>query len=205
MVKRKEIPQHIVDAAMELVAERGWRGLSLGEVAVRARLPLAEVVEHFETKADILVGFLSRLDAQVLRGEVEMGEPVRDRLFDVVMRRFEAMAPHKPAVRAILRESGDDPYTLFCGAARFFRSMALMLEAAGISASGLAGVLRVEGLAAIYLLIFRTWLRDDSPDMAKTMASLDRYLRRAEVFVANFRRRRAEPGPAGGPSGDVAV
>ena len=59
-----------------------------------------------------------------------------------------------------------------------------MLEAAGVSSSGLFGALRVKGLAMIYAEAYRVWLGDDSKDMAKTMATLDRALGRVERLIS---------------------
>ena len=59
------------------------------------------------------------------------------------------------------------------GTGQLLRSMSLMLESAGISSTGLIGLLRTKALAAIYLATMRDWLRDDTTDKAKTMAALD--------------------------------
>ena len=67
--------------------------------------------------------------------------------------------------------------------ARLLRSMSWSLEAAGVGSVGPAGRLRVKGLAAIYAGAVCVWLRDDSPDLGRTMAHLDRSLRRAEGLV----------------------
>jgi hypothetical protein len=67
--------------------------------------------------------------------------------------------------------------------------MAAMLETARISSSGMKGLIRTKGLAAIYLATLRVWLKDDSPDMAKTMASLDGYLRRVEGMAGRLTGR----------------
>jgi hypothetical protein len=55
-----------------------------------------------------------------------------------------------------------------------------MLRAAGIAAEGLEGQVRTAGLAAVYASVLRTWLNDDDPGLARTMAVLDRRLRRGE-------------------------
>jgi hypothetical protein len=74
--------------------------------------------------------------------------------------------------------------------------MALMLEAAGVSSSGIAGALRTKGLGAIYLATMRDWFRDDSTDKARTMAALDARLRRAESWARRLdRRARPSAGP----------
>jgi AcrR family transcriptional regulator len=181
----------IIDAALSLAAERGWRGLSLADIAERAKMKLPEVVGHFGSRAAILDAYLRRIDQRMLEGGVpEAGESAKDRLFDVIMRRFDAMAGDRAALKVIMRQSADDPRALLCGGTRFLKSMALTLETAGISASGLRGLALIQGVAAIYLYAFSAFLDDDSADHARTMATLDKALRRADDFAALIWRRR---------------
>src|SRR5690606_32073688 len=114
----------------------------------------------------------------------------RDRLFDVIMRRLDVLQPHKEALGVILRDQLRDPLTTVCGFSRLARSMAVTLEAAGFSTSGIRGVLRLKGLSAVYLSTLRVWLRDDSEDMAKTMAHLDKQLARVDSLVGRLGRVR---------------
>lgn len=186
-----------IEAALRLAAERGWSELTLAEIAAEAGQPLSEFYRRFPTRQAILAALSRRVDLQVLQaidGEPPEGDP-RDRLFDVVMRRFDALQPHRAGLRAVARASCRDPLALLCGAAGLRRSMAAMLEAAGISATGLAGLIRAKGLAAVYLAAFRAWLRDETEDRAHTMAALDRALRRAEGWASVLER------PLGCPMG----
>lgn len=190
--------QRVITCALSLAAERGWRRASLADIAAAAKLSLAELYKLYPSKAAILSAFVRHIDATVLAEGAAEGETPRDRLFDMLMRRFEALRPHKPAVEAILRDSGTDPVALLCGMPRLLRSMAWMLEAAGIRSHGLLGRACAKGLAALYLATLRVWLSDDSPDMSRTMAALDKGLRRAETLaglcrpLAVWHRRGAE-------------
>lgn len=200
MVKNARIPQHIIDAAMGLAAERGWQAVTLADVALRAELPLAEVYSHFHSRDDILRGLMAQIDERMLQGDLEPEASVRDRLFDVTMRRLEALVPYRPALRAILNDGGGGgPLGLVSGACRFSRSMALLLEASGVSSGGLGGLARVGGMAAIYLSVMRVWLEDDTADMSRTMAALDKALRRADGLACRMWRRSgpATPPPSG--------
>ncbi|HLO78559.1 MAG TPA: TetR/AcrR family transcriptional regulator [Magnetospirillum sp.] len=193
MAKKQHGPDTIVAAALALAAEKGWRGLALADVAERAGVPLAELVGHFPSKAAILDAYVERVDQQMMAGRLDRDEPPRDRLFDVIMRRFDAMADDRKALGAILRQSTDDPWAILCGGRRFLRSMALVLETAGISSAGLSGLAKTQGVAAIYLYTFKTFLDDDSADHARTMAALDKALRRAGDWAALVFRRRDIP------------
>lgn len=200
--------RRVVVAAMELAAERGWSGLSMAEIAERAGLPLGEMLERFPAKRHVLDGVGRIADLAMLEADAAMdaGEPARDRLFDRVMRRFDALLPLRPGLRRVVEELPRDPLPFLGSLPRLGRSMAWTLEAAGIPAGGLAGIARTKALSAVYLRAMRVWLDDDSADLARTMASLDAQLRRLEEFTSLLGRRRAASGGAGtdrGEEGDV--
>jgi AcrR family transcriptional regulator len=193
--KTADVPARIIDAAFDLTLERGWRDLSLAEIAEAADLPLSQVYPVFGSKQAILDGFSARIDAEMLAEGIEdLDLPARDRLFDMLMRRFDALQPYKEALGVILQDQLCDPIAACCGLSRLRRSMAATLEASGFSTTGCRGAVRVKGLSAIYLSTLRVWLRDESEDMAKTMAHLDKQLSRVDSLVgrlASYRPRRA--------------
>ena len=175
--------ERLVDAALKLAAERPWAHVPLGEIAREAGLSLAELHEAAPSKSHIVRAFLRRIDAAVLAGPApDPSEPARDRLFDVLMRRFDALKPHKPAVSSIVDGLTRDPLQALCGWPGLLRSMSWMLEAAGLDASGIRGALRAKGLALVWLSSLRTFLTDESEDLSATMAALDAALKRAEPF-----------------------
>lgn len=201
MVKKAEIPDHVIDTAMKLAAERGWADLSLAEIAEQAGVPLSKVYPVYASKQHILAAFSRRIDAVVLAEALsaeEMEEPARDRLFDVMMRRFDALSPYREALANILHDGLRHPLGGLAATPQLARSMRWMLEAAGLGAGGLRGVLRVKGLSAIHLATLRVWLRDDTADLSKTMAALDGHLRRVEGLLrrAPGRCRRGRAGEA---------
>jgi AcrR family transcriptional regulator len=171
----------MVAAALDLAAEQGWRRLRLAEIAARAGLALHEIRPHFACKTALLAAAIAEIDRRVLERETafETDDTPHDRLFEVLMRRFDALVPHRDAVAAILRDLPGDPLSLLLVAPGALASMGWMLEAAGLSAGGVMGALRAKGLAVVWLATLRVWLRDDTSDLARTMAALDRNLRRA--------------------------
>lgn len=176
--------ERLLDSALRLAADGGWRSTALAAIAADANVSLADAYAAFPTRLAILCGLLNRTVRRMLEdGPADPADSPRDRLFDVVMRRFDAMSADKAGVEAIVRDLPQDPLTSLMLAPGFANSLSWMLEASGISPNGIGGSLRVKGLAFVYLATFRVWLEDDSLDMAKTMAALDRYLRRAEVIA----------------------
>jgi AcrR family transcriptional regulator len=175
--------ERMLAAALALAAERPWREIGLAEIAAEAGLPLDQAYAACPSRPAILAALQRRIDRTALADAAGAGEDgQRDRLFDLLMRRFDALKPHRTALRSILRDSLGEPQ-LLCGVPALFRSMAWMLEAAGISAAGWRGGVRARLLTALYLSVFRIFLDDDSTDLAKTMAALDRRLRRGQSWL----------------------
>ena len=184
MARKKDISDRILDAVLDLAPISGWRQLSMAEIVGEAGVSLDEAYNAFPSKSSLLVGLLTRVDQKVLaEGGTDLEETVRDRLFEVIMRRFDALGPHRNAIAAILRDLPTDPLTSLELLPRFANSMAWMLEAAGLSTSGFRGALRIKGFSLIYMATLRVWLSDDSEDQARTMAALDSNLKRAERWT----------------------
>ena len=84
-----------VDALMTLLAEHTLDEIGLAEVAGRAGLKLSQLRAEFGSVLAILAAHIKDIDRIVLAGgDADMAEePARERLFDVLMRRLEALAP----------------------------------------------------------------------------------------------------------------
>ena len=172
----------IIDAAMRLAAKDGWTGLSLDRIAHEAGVGLNDLRKEFSSKADILAAFSRSVDNAVLAKSdpADLGEASRDRLFDVLMTRFELMTPYKSALGRIKDDLQFRPGEGLAQLGIAARSLYWMLAAAGIDAEGSRGALRIPGLMGLYGRVFDIWLEDDDPGLARTMASLDSRLRRGE-------------------------
>lgn len=174
----------VIGAALTLATERPWSEVCLRDIAEHAGMGLGELRDHFASKGEVLAAFVRAIDDAVLAVMPGHGvdDPKRDQLFEIVMARFDALAPYKAALKSI---SADATAELALIKA-LLASQAWMLEAAGIGAGGLEGGLRVAGLATVYARVYRTWLADDDPGQARTMAALDRRLRRGERTLASL-------------------
>ncbi len=183
MPRKKEISkQDIVDTALALAAERGWEQTTFSAIAQRAEVSLAALYDLFDDKTQILAEYERGLNRRVLEsvGEPEEGVSVRDRLFDLLMERFEILNENRDALISILHSFRFDPKQAVIGLPHLAGSMSWMLEAAGADTSGYRGAAKVTGLTGLYLKVLRCWARDEGEDLAKTMAVLDKSLDRAE-------------------------
>ena len=190
MNQQIDVADRLIDAALALAEENGWRPLSMSGIATAADVPLAEIYRHFPSKMAILDGVTRRIDAAVLDGGPgDEEDSVRDRIFDLLMRRFDALNAQRSGIIAVVKDLPKDPAAALSQLSALQRAMAWTLDLAGDPPDGLLGQIKVRALGLLYLIVLRTWVDDDSPDMAKTMAALDRRLSQAEQ-VAGFVLRR---------------
>ena len=191
----------LIASALTLAGTDGWRSVSVAAAARAADLPLSRARVRFPGKAGILLGFGRMADELTLEDATDEG-PVRDRLFDLLMRRFDALQAQRAGVLAVMRALPFDPCTAVLLACATRRSMRWMLEAAGGSSTGLTGELRVKGLVAVWLWAMRAWERDESEDLTGTMAALDTALSRAEQAAGWLTGRPAVKLDAETPKGE---
>jgi AcrR family transcriptional regulator len=174
--------ERIIDAFMALLAEKPIERIGFAEIAKAAKVSLADLRGAFASTLAILAAHMRETDRAVLAGgDADMAEePPRERLFDVLMRRLELLAPHKAAVRSLVRSAARNPGLALALNSLGVRSQQWMLTAADIGASGPRGMLRAQGLAVLFASVLRTWIHDEDPGLARTMAVLDRALARGQ-------------------------
>ncbi len=183
--KGSDISEKAVKATLLLAARDGWTQISMKDIAAQAKIPLTDLHAAFDDKTDLLVAYGRMVDGKVLGnvGTSHDGSNHRDRLFDILMERFDILKEDRDALLSILESFKCDPRQAVAGLPHLGRSMSHMLDAAGIDANGLQGAAHVAALTVVYLATVRTWMDDDSPDMARTMAALDKNLGRAEQLA----------------------
>jgi AcrR family transcriptional regulator len=205
MAKRPDTDWRIITAALKLGAEEGWRRVTLAGIAKAAKIPLDKLSARFPDKRAILDGFAARINQQVLDAAPDDGKTVRDRLFDLIMCRFDALEAHKEPLRAMLPNSHAcaagglakaDPALAIYGLCAARRAMKLTLETAGVSTAGLFGAVKIKALMLVYLNALRIWLGDETGTMDKVMAQLDKSLARLESLAGSFLARRPGDGEA---------
>ena len=175
-----------VRAALDLATERRWGDITLLDIAGAAGLDLADLRREFSCKSDIVRAFQKEVDAEVLAKVKPAGEgqSPRDRLFDILMTRFEVMQPYKPALKRISLYLCCRPGEASAVLCSSLASQYWMLAGSGAKLDGPGGALRVAGLASVYGKVFQIWLDDASPSLDKTMAALDQRLARGERMLS---------------------
>ncbi len=178
----------IITAFLGLLAEKRFEQIGLAEIAQAAGVSLAQFRGEFASPLAILAAHIKDTDRAVLGEDFSdmAEEPPRERIFDVLMRRLEILAPHREAVRSLLRSASRNPPLAMAFNGLAVRSQQWMLTAAGVGSSGPRGMVRAQGLALLFSSVLRAWVHDDDPGLARTMAALDRALGRGQRFAGLF-------------------
>jgi hypothetical protein len=180
------VRRDLARAALTLAAGGPWRDVTLAKLAHAASRPLSdfygaspgEAVDCVEEAFDRAIA--DNTDA------LDPNQSVRDRLFELIMRRFEAMEPHRAAVVSMEAGSDRDPTLMASAHQRHVRCARWVLALAGLEADGMTGQARAQGLGVIIGQARAAWRGDDAGDFAKTMSSLDKNLRRAEEMFGRW-------------------
>jgi AcrR family transcriptional regulator len=172
----------VIEATLRLAADRPWNDIELADIAQEARVSLADLRDLFPSKGAILGGFSRMIDRKVLEGSSDdlADEPARERVFDVMMHRLDAMTPYKRALRRIAWAMRFDPLSMASLNQAGLNSQRYMLASVGIATEGPLGLLKLQGAVIVLANTMETWFEDEDPVLAKTMARLDRELRRGE-------------------------
>jgi len=176
----------VIEALMELAGERSWEDITISDIAMRANVSLSAFRDLFPSKGAILSAFTRKIDKIVLEGTTNdlADESPKERLFDVLMRRLDALAPYKLGLEGISEWLRRDPLSATQVNGLELNSMRFMLEAAAIDSEGPVGTIKLQGLVLAWARVLRTWFTDDDPGNAATMAVLDRELTNGGKFVA---------------------
>jgi AcrR family transcriptional regulator len=177
----------LFDGLFRVIAAHGWRGVTLPRLAEASGIPAPELAGRFPSRLGLLRAFGEHVTDQVAAGTVPgQGGTPRDRLFDVLMRGLDALAPHRAGMRRLMSEAYTDGVLAGALAPVFQRAMERMLDAAELDSSGLRGRLRAAGLALVWIRAVDAWTKDTTEELGPTMAVLDRALERAEQAARSF-------------------
>ena len=172
-----------INAALASAAEQPWQHVKFEDILQRANIDANDAFEYFDDKADILAAYGRLIDKQMIEniGNLE-GLNHREAIFDLLMERFDIINNDRDAIISVLNSFKAEPKNALETLPHLSRSMSRVLDAAGIDTKGMIGCARITAVTGIYLYALKTWMSDDSADLAKTMATLDKTLEKAEML-----------------------
>ena len=177
--------KRVVEALMALAATTRWDAITLPMISEKAGVSLADLRDIAPSKGALLGSFAKEIDRAVLDGIAPdmIDEPMRDRLLDIMLKRFDALTPYKEALRGIRKHGPRDLLSLVALNGIAVNSWRYMLAGADIDTEDDLGMVRVQGAALVFSRAFDTWLDEDDTGLTRTMAALDKELKRGETIM----------------------
>lgn len=186
-MKAKKKPlsdEKIFEACFDLIAEKGLGKARLTSLAKNVKIPLSELYARHPSIESVLLHFCDHVDRTMLASAAHSDSAnKREFYFDMIMARIDVLQAYRPGTVRWLKDLTKHPDLWLSTLCRFEKSMALMLDTAQDSPRF---PVKKIGITGIYLVTLKAWLEDESADMAKTMAALDKALGRGEAIIQRY-------------------
>lgn len=188
MAAAEKIIEKGLKAALELSATRAWSDIPLADIAVKAKLTLSDF-HGVAAREDLVEAMDAHFDKAMSAEGVPDETSARERLFDVIMLRFEAMEAYRAGIREITKFRESSLFHLVRLPNHRHASAAWALASAGLdNDAGAPASLKRIAIGIVIAQAERAWRKETSGDFALTMAALDKGLRRAEERLGQLRR-----------------
>jgi len=186
MKKNSNKKINYIKLGFKLIEEKGWNDFSLEKLAKEKSIKMEDLNFFFKDETKLIESFSEMIDEQVIK-EVDLNEfnenSVKDNIFELIMIRFEKLSPYKKSLDILLKQLRSKPKILKKLAKKIFNSLDLFLEISNAKSNYVFDFLKLNIMFIIYGYTFKIWLEDDSEDMGKTMAEVDKWLSEAEGYA----------------------
>jgi hypothetical protein len=185
---KEDLQQKAINAALEIIGSQGFSALNFDSLAENLKCEKAELEALFIDPVDIVNSYFHHVNLRLCK-DFRSPEPnldVRERLFDIMMARFDILNDNRQAVINISKECCANPQIMFSCLPSLYQAMSFMLDYAQVPTKGCRGALKTFALGSIYLRVFKSFENDESEDLSKTMATLDNALSRAESLARSI-------------------
>ena len=184
----------VLDAALEIAEETGWDALRLRQVAAALNCPLSALLAHYRDLDAVANAWFGRAGAAMLAPVAAdfYDQPGPDRLHSVIMRWFDALAPHRRISVDMLQGKlyASHPHHWVPMIFDLSRTVHWIRDMAGLDATGRRRQLEEIGLTGVFLATLAVWSRDASEGQERTRCFLRKALRRSDQLLGRLPGRR---------------
>jgi len=180
-----ETENKYIKKGFDLINDIGWEEFSLEKLSTQEKIPINDLKVFFKCKNSIVDKFSRMIDKNIeskLRIDDFKDSSKKDILFELIMMRFDEMEGFKGSLVKILDVSKNKPLLISIITKNVMNTMDFFLELSNSYNNYAFDFLKKNFLFIIYSITFKTWLSDDTEDLSKTMAELDKLLSTAENF-----------------------
>ena len=182
----------LAEAAWAQLADMSPRALQIDEIAAAAGIAPSAARAVSGSITALILHQLARLDRQAILESLadieDAGEvPVRDKIMEALMHRFEVYAPYRAQMIQLEAAARRDPVLGLRLVESLLQATRMLLRMAGDDLAGFRGEARVRGVTGLAMVVARVWRTDDTPDLSMTLKEIDKRLATAEEWGRTFR------------------
>ena len=167
--------KRIEDILLELLLKKDFHEIEIIEIQKKTRVSLKKFFQLFKTKEEIMISFFKRID-QILEKKIKkinLGNNIKDNLFEICMTRLDLLDPYKKNLHNFYLSFQKKPNLFIKLYKSFFISMENNLRLSQINLEPIKKNLKVFMFSILYLSIIYEWLKENSNNNEKVMATLD--------------------------------
>jgi len=182
--------ERIRDAVMAAAEAEGWDAVRLRRVAETLGCPLAELHSRFRDLNAVADAWFAGA-GRAMVAPVDAGffdRPAPERLHLLIMRWFDALAPHRRVTAAMLRGKlyPGHPHHWAPMIFNLSRTIHWLRDAAGLDATGRRRQIEEIGLTGVFLGTLAVWCRDRSDGQAESRQYLEKALERSDRLLGRL-------------------
>lgn len=194
----EDLKTRIVDTAIDLAEKVGWGNVRLREVARRLGISLSELEACYRDLDAVADAWFGRAWQAMLTPPPQDFEDMHAeaRLHLIMMRWFDALAPHRTVTGQMLKEKLHLPHSHHWVPMIFnlSRTIQWLRDVALLDAGGRRRQVEEVGLTMLFLATLSVWQRDRSPGQERTRAFLSRRLATADRAMVRLWGTALPPG-----------
>ncbi|MGB4101761.1 MAG: hypothetical protein WBK91_07655 [Alphaproteobacteria bacterium] len=190
MIAKHNKTASLVTAALTLAGKQGWTAVTPTSLAKTAKTTTKEAAAFLASPAQTMRAIADHVTTTAQRDyRHDPRNSPREALFEILMLRVDVLQRHRAGFLALHDAARHDPRLATAIAQALYPQTGALLRAAHMTTGAPESIMIRAGLSLIYGATLCVWRRDATPDMAKTMATLDRNLHRAENLMRFMERR----------------
>jgi len=171
--------------AFDMLTHTALDQISLDDIADVAGIDRDYAVICAGTVSSLILHHMTMLDNKAMletfddlkdAGDV----PIREKILEAILHRFEIYNPHKMAVAALAKYALRNPQFGLQLLSKRVAVTRRLLVMCGDNPRGWQGEARIRGVVAVMAASARVWQKDETPDLSMTMKEIDQRLVQAE-------------------------
>lgn len=173
------------------IAKYGYNSFDPNFILDEMNVNAKDLPYPLKTKEDVLILFEEHITDQLLEVSNDLfdgSENAKEKLFELLMERFDLMEPYKDGLHEIFKSLPANPILILKSLPSFKDMAFTMLDLADADMSFPLSEMKIIGFTYVYLRSVKNWFEDDTVDQGKTMAAIDKHLTFAESITKTLFR-----------------